>query len=160
VRKGGKRSLPFSLATWGLGGRAFKSSSLRWSCDEAVILGMMAYTSFLSGTERGINKCFCQDTDIMKLSHMQGGDMREKYRGLVVASVLLRVAAVVVMVVGVGLCLWYLVGSERSELSRIVTILGICGSLLVGIIAYSLGEVIGLLLDKRYEVRDKNSEKQ
>ncbi|HXZ95090.1 MAG TPA: hypothetical protein VEG28_04160 [Dehalococcoidia bacterium] len=86
--------------------------------------------------------------------------MREKYRGLVFASVLLRVAAVVVMVVGVGLCLWYLVSSERSELSRIFTILGICGSLLVGIIAYAFGEVIGLLLDMKDEVRDKNSRKE
>jgi nitrogen fixation/metabolism regulation signal transduction histidine kinase len=86
--------------------------------------------------------------------------MREKYRGLVVASVLLRVAAVVVMVVGVGLCLWYLVSSERGEFARIATILGICGSLLVGIIAYSFGEVINLLLDIRDEVGDKNSKKE
>jgi len=86
--------------------------------------------------------------------------MREKYRGLVVASTLLRVIAVVVMVVGVGLCLWYLVSSERGEFARIATILGICGSLLAGIVTYSFGEVINLLLDIRDEVGDKNSKKE
>jgi hypothetical protein len=85
--------------------------------------------------------------------------MHKKYRGLVFASVLLRVAAVVVILVGVGFCLWYLVSSERTELSRIICILGICGSLLVGIVAYSLGEVIGLLLDIGADVRGKISEK-
>jgi hypothetical protein len=86
--------------------------------------------------------------------------MRGKYRGLVVASMLLRVAAVVVVVLGVGLSLWALIGNAGDGLTTLGVVLGICISLLVGIITYSFGEVIGLLLDIRDEVRDKNFRKE
>ena len=39
-------------------------------------------------------------------------------------------------------------------------VLGICYSLLYGVLLYSFGEVINLLLDIRDEVGDKNSKKE
>jgi hypothetical protein len=58
--KGGERSPPFSPATWGLGGRRFKVSSLRYNFDEGVILCLMAVI-LRSYLERGIDSYFCQD---------------------------------------------------------------------------------------------------
>ena len=40
-RKGGKRSLPFLVATWGSGGRRFKVSNLRYNSDEDMIVRVM-----------------------------------------------------------------------------------------------------------------------
>jgi len=84
-----------------------------------------------------------------------GGDMESRYKSLVFASVLLRVVAVIVVLVGVGFCIWGLWESERSGLSRIDAILGIGGSLIVGIVVYSFGEFISFVLDIWAEVRDK-----
>jgi hypothetical protein len=86
--------------------------------------------------------------------------MRGKYRGLVVASTLLRVIAVVVMVVGIGWCLWSSIGSIHDGLMTLTIVLGICISLLTGFMVYSFAEVIDLLLDIRDEVRDKNSKRE
>jgi hypothetical protein len=81
--------------------------------------------------------------------------MREKYRGLIAASVFLRVAAVVVVVVGVGFSLWGLISSDLSWWSRVAGVLGICISLLTGVVVYSFAEVINLLIDIENEMRDK-----
>lgn len=81
--------------------------------------------------------------------------MREKYRGLVVASTLLRVIAIVVMVVGIGWCVWSSIGSIRDGLMTLTIVLGICISLLIGFVVYSFAEVIDLLLDIETEIRDK-----
>jgi cytochrome c biogenesis protein CcdA len=86
--------------------------------------------------------------------------MRGKYRGLVVASTLLRVLAIVVMIVGIGWCVWSSIGSIRDGLMTLTIVLGICISLLTGFVVYSFAEVIDLLLDIRDEVRDKNSKKE
>jgi hypothetical protein len=86
--------------------------------------------------------------------------MRRKYRGLVVASTLLRVIAIVVMVVGIGWCLWSSIGSIRDGLMTLTIVLGVCISLLTGFVVYSFGEVIDLLLDIREEVQDKNLKKE
>ena len=51
--KGGKRSLPFSLATWGLGGRRFKVSNLRYNFYESIIVCLITVMP-RSYLERGI----------------------------------------------------------------------------------------------------------
>lgn len=73
--------------------------------------------------------------------------MKRSNRGLVVALVLLRVAAAVALVAGVGLALWNLAESDRSQAVRISTIVDIGLSLLIGIGFYSLGELINYLLE-------------
>ena len=50
--KGGKRSLPFLLAIWGLGGRRFKVPNIRHNFDETIILCLMAVMT-RSYLERG-----------------------------------------------------------------------------------------------------------
>jgi hypothetical protein len=82
--------------------------------------------------------------------------MREKYRGLVVASMVLKVAAVVVVVVGIVVSLADLMGSGGS----VGGVIGICSFLLYGVLLYSFGEVIKLLLDIGDGVRDKNLRKE
>jgi len=77
--------------------------------------------------------------------------MREKYRGLVVASMVLKVVAVVVVVVGIVVSLAGLSG----EGGGVGAVLGICTCLLYGVLLYSFGEVINLLLDIGAEIRDK-----
>jgi hypothetical protein len=77
--------------------------------------------------------------------------MREKYRSLVVASMLLKVAAVVVVVVGIVVSLAGLSG----EGGGVGALLGICSCLLYGVLLYSFGEVINLLLDMETGIRDK-----
>jgi hypothetical protein len=81
--------------------------------------------------------------------------MINKYKGLVFALVLLRILAVIVVFGGVGLCVWSVVQGERSELSRISAILGIGGSLVLGIVLYSFGELISLVLDMWADIGDK-----
>jgi hypothetical protein len=85
--------------------------------------------------------------------------MINKYKGLVFASVLLRILAVVTVLGGVGFCLWFYFGSEHSELSRIGAILGIGGSLVFGTILYSLGELISFVFDVWAGVVDKGQNK-
>ena len=86
--------------------------------------------------------------------------MKGRYKGLVFASVLLRVLAVVAVVVGVGFSLWSLIESERSEAARISAILGIGGFLLVGIVVYSFGEFISFVLDALPGVKAEIEEKE
>ena len=81
--------------------------------------------------------------------------MRGKYRGLVVASALLRVAAIVVMLVGIGWCVWASMVSIGDALMTLTIVLGICISLLIGLVVYSFAGVIDLLLDIETEIRDK-----
>ena len=86
--------------------------------------------------------------------------MQEKYRDLVVASKVFKVAAYVVAVLGIGISLSSLLSVDGSLIGVIVVVLGICGSLLTGLLIYSLGEVITLLLDIRTEIGDKNKGKE
>ena len=86
--------------------------------------------------------------------------MREKYRGLVTASKVFKVAAIVVAVLGIGISLSSLVSVDGSFWGVIIVVLGICGSLLTGLLIYSFGEIITLLLDIRTEIRDKITGKE
>jgi hypothetical protein len=86
--------------------------------------------------------------------------MREKYRGLVVASMVFKVAAVVVAVLGIGISLLSLISVDGSFWGVVVVVFGICGSLLAGLLIYSFGEVITLWLDIGTEIRDKNRGKE
>ena len=52
MEKGGKRSLPFSPATWGSGGRRFKVSNLRYNFDETIMVRLMVVRPY-SYLERG-----------------------------------------------------------------------------------------------------------
>ncbi len=81
--------------------------------------------------------------------------MPEKYRGLVVASKVFKVAAIVVAVLGLGISLSSLVSVDGSLWGVVVVVLGICGSLLTGLLIYSFGEIITLLLDIKTEIKDK-----
>ena len=51
-RKGGKRSPPFLLAIWGLGGRGFKIANVRRSLDEHKIVRLIGVMP-RSNAERG-----------------------------------------------------------------------------------------------------------
>jgi len=73
--------------------------------------------------------------------------MKRRYKGLVFASVLLRIVAIVVVVAGVGLTLWSLAESGRSQVLRISAIVDIGISLLIGIGFYSFGEFISYVLE-------------
>jgi len=80
--------------------------------------------------------------------------MRGKYRGLVTVSKVLRVVAILVVVVGILSSFWFslfwgwsFAGSGAFGWARVFIILGICGSLIAGVLIYSFGEVIKLLLD-------------
>lgn len=83
--------------------------------------------------------------------------MGEKYRGLVVGSKVLKVAAVVVVVVGIGISLWSMIGYGVSGFgwANVAVILYMLGFLLAGVLIYSFGEVIKLLIDIETEIRDK-----
>ena len=88
--------------------------------------------------------------------------MRKKYRGLVAASKLLRVAAIVVVVVGIGVSLWSMIGYGVSGFgwANVAVILYILGFLLAGVLIYSFGEVIKLLINIETEIRDKITGKE
>jgi hypothetical protein len=82
--------------------------------------------------------------------------MQEKYRGLAVCSVVLKVVAVVVVAVGIVVGLAGLI-SGSSSLGGLV---GFFYSLLYGVLLYSFGEVIKLLLDIKGEVPNKSFKKE
>jgi hypothetical protein len=85
--------------------------------------------------------------------------MKSQYKGLVFVSVLLRIIAVVLVLGGVGLCLWFFFGSERGWLSLLYSIAGISGSLIAGIVVYTFGEVVSFVLDVWAEVVGKDRDK-
>jgi membrane associated rhomboid family serine protease len=82
--------------------------------------------------------------------------MREKYRGLVICSKVLKVVAIVVVAGGIVVSLAGLSG----EGGGFGAVLGICYSLLYGVLLYSFSEVIKLLLDIGTEIGDKNRGKE
>jgi small-conductance mechanosensitive channel len=88
--------------------------------------------------------------------------MGGKYRGLVTFSKVLRVVAILVVVVGILSSFWFslfwggsVAGSGAFGWTSVFIILGICGSLLTGVLIYSFGEVIKLLIDIETEIGDK-----
>jgi hypothetical protein len=87
--------------------------------------------------------------------------MREKYRGLVVGSKLLRVASIIVLVVGTGVILWSFISyGSGSGWASLAAILYICGFLLIGVLIYLFGEVIKLLIDIENEITDRITGKE
>jgi hypothetical protein len=88
--------------------------------------------------------------------------MREKYRGLVIASKVLRVVAIVVVVVGIVVILASFIdyGVSGFGWGNVAVILYILGFLLAGVLIYSFCEVIKLLINIETEIRDKITGKE
>lgn len=81
--------------------------------------------------------------------------MDKSYRGSIFLSVFLKIIGVVVMLGGIGVTLWQFVASEGG-LSRVEVIVYIGGSVVAGLVVYSLGELISLVLDVSIDLREKS----
>ena len=93
--------------------------------------------------------------------------MNKKYQALSIVAGFLRIIGALTVIIGIGLSLWLLVESDRSQLWRIYAIGGIVGSVLVGVAVYGFGELISCVIDieantraniKRSSIADKQRE--
>lgn len=92
--------------------------------------------------------------EVIKL--LLDGDMRGKYRGLIIVSKVLSVVAILVVVIGIWFSVlwgWGHGASAGVDRGSIAAFLGICGSLLAGVSIYWFGQVIKLLLDIKTGIR-------
>jgi formate hydrogenlyase subunit 3/multisubunit Na+/H+ antiporter MnhD subunit len=73
--------------------------------------------------------------------------MNKRYPSLRFVAIFLKIIGAAIIIFGVGFCLWSIVESDWTQLSRIYAIAGIVGSVLVGVLLYALGELTYCIMD-------------
>lgn len=81
-----------------------------------------------------------------------------KYPALSMIASLLKTIAILVILFGIGVSLWFMIQADRDTLSRIIAIGGIVGSIIVGLIVYSMSDFFRCVMDIEANTRPKAEE--